>query len=124
MTRHQLKMLLLSNHRAVERSIIALQHHPLGFDSLHQAEGLYYATEVANHRTLLSFHFKRARQIVLCYLDRLLTMIDWVVDAAPIHHRVKNNLQLGEVIFQADPFQQIKTLPLPKVNHDLVSRGY
>ena len=74
MTLQQLKTLLLSNHRAVERSILALQHSPQGFLPIHQADGLFFAKEIANHRTLLGNNFKQARRIALLYLDRLLPL--------------------------------------------------
>lgn len=126
MTKDQIKSLLLSNDRAVERAICALyarqtadersssttQHcNARGFNAFDAARGSYWARWVNSGRKLTGRHLEGARQMALKYAGQLAEVA--MGNQRPVVVVVTGRT-LGDLLARHDPFQ-----PFPGVTQGL-----
>lgn len=124
MTRQQVRALLLSNNRAVERAMIALYHcqtldeqhtsstkesNGRGFNAFHAELGSYYARWCISGRRLTGYHIGKARDIALHYVGQLARMSQQrAVPARPtqVVVVVRSQSDLLDAVSYLDRFQR------------------
>lgn len=126
MTKDQIKSLLLSNDRAVERAMCALfarqtqdersssttQHlNGRGFNAFDAPTGSYYARWVNSGRKLTGRHLDKARAMAIRYAGQLVEVALGNQRATLV---VVKGRTLGELLARHDPFQ-----PFPGVTQGL-----
>lgn len=124
MTRHQVRALLLSNNRAVERAILALYHcqtvdeqhtsstkesNGRGFNATDAEYATYLARWLLSGRHLSGSHIGRARAIALRYVGQLARMSQTrAVPARPtqVVVVVRSQADLMDAVSYLDRFQR------------------
>jgi hypothetical protein len=123
MTRDQIKSLLLSNDRAVERAIVVLYHcqtvdeqhtsstqhlNGRGFNAFHAPSGTYYAKWVISGRRLTGRHLEAARRMACHYARQLAELSELPASPRPQPSPVGvliTGTDMAHLLRQHDKFQ-------------------
>ncbi len=115
MTRDQIKSLLLSNPRAVERAILALYHcqtvgeqhtsstreqNGRGFNCFDAEYGSYLGRWLLSGRHLTGSHLQRARQMALRYVGQLARMSETPAVPARVVATVEDRGVVTDVVLK------------------------
>ena len=134
MTKTQIKALLLSNPRAVERAILALharqtvgeQHtssttesNGVGFNCFHAERGSYYARWLLSGRHLTGYHLDRARSIALHYTRQLAELSTQRAVPPTKTYKFPTVEAMWAALNRLDPFVDGVGVPYPGVTQGL-----
>lgn len=140
MTKLQIKALLLSNDRAVERAMVALlarqtadeqsshttrHQNGRGFSAFDAHQGTYYAKWVQSGRKLTGRHLDKARRMAVRYVGQLAEVSEMSVKqgpTAPTAYLVLGESRLCAEILAHDPFQ-FRHTPARDVRETLWAMG-
>jgi hypothetical protein len=121
MNKEEIKGLLMSNDRAVERAMVTLYHRQTvseqhtssttesngrGFNAFHAERGTYYAKWVISGRRLTGHHLSSARKMACYYARQLAELSVTPASPRPKTYKVYSEEELCVAITQWDRFQQ------------------
>jgi hypothetical protein len=120
MNKTQIKALLMSNDRAVERAIVALYHRQTvgeqrtssttesngrGFNAFHAERGTYWAKWVISGRRLTGRHLVSAREVACYYARQLAEMSEAPASPRRLPAQVVYGQDMSHLLRQYDRFQ-------------------